>query len=407
MEFKMKILVLTSHFPASDLPKDLTPVVYYFTKEWVRTGHSVMVVHNQTVFPSIVYLFLKSFNKLLASIVGYNFPTFKPKEIDYEVDGVKVFRRSMMKLLPKKKFVENSYVSQQKVIDKILLDNDFMPDIVVAHWLTPQAALLQYLKEKYKVPTCLVVHENSPVLKRDYPEKWPVYVSNLDLVGYRSRPIKEAFIADHNISGVKDFFCYSGVPREFIPSKWEKSFTKNKTYTFVGTLIKRKHPAAILDALSAPENINSEWKLNYLGEGHLKKSLEKFSAKLGVNDKVFLRGRVPREEVNSVLMNTDVFVMISETEAFGLVYLEAMANGCITIASRNEGMDGVIKDGVNGFLCTAGDVEELKSIISKINSLSEQEIKEISYQAFLTASNLTDEKVALNYVQHLEKCVSK
>ena len=42
--------------------------------------------------------------------------------------------------------------------------------------------------------------------------------------------------------------------------------------------------------------------------------------------------------------------MISQGEAFGLVYLEAMARGCITIASRGEGFDGIIKDGINGFL---------------------------------------------------------
>ena len=38
-----------------------------------------------------------------------------------------------------------------------------------------------------------------------------------------------------------------------------------------------------------------------------------------------------------------------QREAYGLVYLEAMARGCITIASRDEGFDGVIKDGINGF----------------------------------------------------------
>ena len=58
-----------------------------------------------------------------------------------------------------------------------------------------------------------------------------------------------------------------------------------------------------------------------------------------------------REEVIRQMDNHDVFVMISRNETFGLVYLEAMARGCITIASRNEGFDGVIEHGVNGFLC--------------------------------------------------------
>ena len=55
--------------------------------------------------------------------------------------------------------------------------------------------------------------------------------------------------------------------------------------------------------------------------------------------------------------------MISKEETFGLVYLEAMSMGCITIASKNEGMEGIIIDGENGFLCTAGDDDELASII--------------------------------------------
>ena len=45
----------------------------------------------------------------------------------------------------------------------------------------------------------------------------------------------------------------------------------------------------------------------------------------------------------------NVWIMISKNETFGLVYLEAMARGCITIGSRNQGIDGVINHGVNGF----------------------------------------------------------
>lgn len=49
------------------------------------------------------------------------------------------------------------------------------------------------------------------------------------------------------------------------------------------------------------------------------------------------------------MLASDCFIMISKNEAFGLVYLEAMSAGCITIASRGEGFDGVIIHGVNGF----------------------------------------------------------
>jgi rRNA maturation endonuclease Nob1 len=61
----------------------------------------------------------------------------------------------------------------------------------------------------------------------------------------------------------------------------------------------------------------------------------------------------------------------------------------------------VIKDGVNGFLCEAGDIKNLSETIIKINKLSIQEKKEISNNAILTASKLTNFKAANNYLNSL------
>lgn len=78
-----------------------------------------------------------------------------------------------------------------------------------------------------------------------------------------------------------------------------------------------------------------------------------------------------------------------------------MSMGCITIASRNEGMEGIIEDGINGFLCKAGDEIELGKIIDKINELSQDEIARISQNARMTARKLTDSKVAEYYVNSI------
>lgn len=94
-------------------------------------------------------------------------------------------------------------------------------------------------------------------------------------------------------------------------------------------------------------------------------------------------------------------IMISKGEAFGLVYLEAMSRGCITIASRCEGFDGVIVDGENGFLCEAGNGKELSEIIRRINSLSSAQKQTISDNAIRTAQNLTDSIAAKLYIDHV------
>lgn len=399
----MNILVLTSNYKADDLPKGITPVVNYFTSKWVSAGHRVIVIHNQTVFPPYMYFLLGLFDKVLANKVGYDFATRKYKERSYKQDRVKVFRLNMLKSHPQGAFPESSYVRQKERIQMVLKEEQFMPDVIVGHWLTPQLRLLSELKQIYHKPTCLVVHEGLPVMERDYTKHWKKYLQDVDLFGYRSKKIKEYFGSRYKVINSPYFMCYSGVPEAFVSDSFKKELTKPIThFTFIGTLIKRKHPEALLLALqSLPEK--KDWKITYIGEGYLSKQLSNLIFRLKVTDKVFLKGRVEREEVCKVLKQTDVFVMISKGETFGLVYLEAMAHGCITIASRDEGMDGMIEDGVNGFLCKAGDVEELSSIIKKINLMDPLKLASISYQAYLTAQGLTDTIVAQNYLNELEK----
>ena len=62
MSAEKKILVLTSIFPADDLPKTFTPVVYYFVKEWIKMGYSVRVIHNLSIFPVFYYKEIQSYS---------------------------------------------------------------------------------------------------------------------------------------------------------------------------------------------------------------------------------------------------------------------------------------------------------------------------------------------------------
>ena len=84
-----------------------------------------------------------------------------------------------------------------------------------------------------------------------------------------------------------------------------------------------------------------------------------------------------------------------------------MARGCITIASRDEGFDGIIQDDVSGFLCKAGDTDELAEILFRIKEMPQTELQTICNRAIKTAHVLTDENVASNYLYHLQEIVSE
>lgn len=399
----MNILILTSNYPAADLPKAITPVVHYFAKEWNKTGNKVIVVHNQTVFPKCIYKILELFQKKLASKVGYMFATSYPKEICYSLDNVTVYRKNIFKLFPHLPFKTISYQKQLNKITQIINDNNFYPDIIVGHWITPQLYLLYKLKQKFpKARTVLGIHEELPVLERDYAQKGNIYLNYIDKIAFRSLRIKEVFLQRYNIN-VPTFMCYSGIPEQYlldIHSQKHISSTISR-FTFIGTLIKRKYPDSIIHALHNYKNTN--YNITYIGEGELNNQLKKLANKYKISDHINILGRIPRSKVMEILRDTECFIMISKFETFGLVYLEAMANGCITIASKNEGMDGIIENGVNGFLCEAGNWKELRDIINHINSLSDEEKQLISKKAKETAHKMTDSIVANNYLEFINQ----
>ena len=66
-------------------------------------------------------------------------------------------------------------------------------------------------------------------------------------------------------------------------------------------------------------------------------------------------------------------------------------------------MDGIIQDGINGFLCESGNYTELKNILDRIESMSCLELDSIADAARKTVNQLTDEIVADMYLRELMK----
>ena len=94
-----------------------------------------------------------------------------------------------------------------------------------------------------------------------------------------------------------------------------------------------------------------------VGDGPDRGEAEKEAEALGVTDSVRFLGRLDR--VVSILQASDLFLLPSQTESFGLAALEAMACGAPAVASRAGGLPEVIADGVSGILEPPGSVEAM------------------------------------------------
>ena len=96
-------------------------------------------------------------------------------------------------------------------------------------------------------------------------------------------------------------------------------------------------------------------KLLMVGDGPELHQVKNLARELGISDKVFFLGKSKRiEQITSI---SDVFLLPSETESFGLVALESMASGVAVVSSNVGGLPEVNKDGVTGFLNEVGDIE--------------------------------------------------
>lgn len=398
----MRIFLLTPIYATTTEGVGATPVVHYFTREWVRMGHEVTVFHIVAKFPRVLYWIGKHFQHQLNTRLGMLVPIHSPIDEEYVADGVVVHKKCFKKMVP-----HSLYKRSQ--LEKILkfvsceCEGQGMPDWFIGHWDNPQLELLNMLKAKYGIPTCLVFHQNDFDLENKFGSDAKRMLSNIDVIGFRSLVAESKYCEKYG-KPRRSFIAYSGVSDTFLAAGLlNERIVKQpvKNYIFVGSLIARKHPAAIVTALvnAYPEG---DFSVTYIGDGAEKESVEKECKRLNCQDSVRFTGRIGRGEVINYLKQADVFVMVSEGEIFGLVYLEAMALGVIPIGSTNEGIDGVIKHGINGFLCEAGNVEKLANVLKTIKSMPLEQVESIARNAKKTANEYSDKGVAEKYLDVLK-----
>jgi glycosyltransferase involved in cell wall biosynthesis len=127
----------------------------------------------------------------------------------------------------------------------------------------------------------------------------------------------------------------------------------------IGSLIPRKRFNILIDAFAQVFIDNKNVVLNIIGEGPLRNELEKKICDYNMESQISLLGSLSREKVAENISNSDCFVLASEYETFGVVYIEAMASGKPVIAVKNGGAEGIVND-FNGILIENNEVGQLK-----------------------------------------------
>lgn len=138
------------------------------------------------------------------------------------------------------------------------------------------------------------------------------------------------------------------------------------------------------------------WDYKVIGDGSERSKLELIAKRLNLHDQVKFLGACSHNEVYDQLAQSDVFILPSYREAFGVAYLEAMSHGLLTVGVQAQGPEAFIKNGVTGFLVSPRDVDSLVDVLAKV------------FLCKNTIMNIADEgkKYVVNYFtwqQHAKK----
>ncbi|MBF8149653.1 N-acetyl-alpha-D-glucosaminyl L-malate synthase BshA [Winogradskyella sp. F6397] len=143
----------------------------------------------------------------------------------------------------------------------------------------------------------------------------------------------------------------------------------------------------IPDVIKVFYNIQKELpaKLMMVGEGPEKEAAEKLTEDLGISDRVIFFGN--SHEIDNILCFSDLFLLPSQTESFGLAALEAMASGVPVISTNTGGLSEVNEHGFSGYLSDVNAIEDMSDnaikILADLNTLSQfKENAKIQSQKF-------------------------
>lgn len=172
----------------------------------------------------------------------------------------------------------------------------------------------------------------------------------------------------------------------------------------VGNLTRRKGQLNIIEALPVLLESYPNMEYHMVGIPTEKKVMEERALELGVLDSVFFYGRVEEDVKRKLLLESDIFVMLSEetddgdVEGFGIAIIEANALGLPAIGSLGCGIEDAINNGVSGKLIYHKDPEQLVKAVKEILD----DYSKYSQESILWADNFTWDKVIEKYVEVIE-----
>ncbi len=145
-------------------------------------------------------------------------------------------------------------------------------------------------------------------------------------------------------------------------------------------------------------------KLILVGDGPEKAKAKALARSKGIYDKILFLGN--SSEIDKILCFSDLFLLPSEKESFGLAALEAMASGVPVISTNTGGLPEVNEQGVSGYLSNVGDVDDMANKAIEILG-NDELLAKFKKQARKVATKFETKNILPLYEETYEKALHK
>lgn len=197
----------------------------------------------------------------------------------------------------------------------------------------------------------------------------------------KSRLSPEKIVVIHN--GI-DADYFSG---KFVNVEYKRRIGIEDNFNVIGTvgrLSVEKGQKYLIEAASEVINIFPNTVFLIIGNGPFKKSLQDMAKSFGLEKNVIFTGPFPREELRNIYSLTDIFILPSLAEGFGLALTEAMAMGIPAIATKIGGIPEIIEYGKTGYLIPPADPNAIsRAIIDLLSDKTKAELMAKAGQNFV------------------------
>jgi teichuronic acid biosynthesis glycosyltransferase TuaC len=288
-------------------------------------------------------------------------------------EGIEVFHPRYL-LLPRNLLLQYAgwtyYLGTKKLVNRLYREWGFK--LIHAHTAFPDGYAAMLFSRIYRIPFVVTIHgrDLQDIIKRGAGCRKAVLetlrkasaivnVSRKLSMLCRSYAGESARITVVG-NGIEVSDLYTG------HSPLRDAYQGQRIILSVGSLKKTKGHDLTLHAFKALKVEFNDIRLLIIGGGEEKKNLQELAYMLNIADSVEFIPPQPHSTVMEYMSICDLFVLPSWSEGFGIVYLEAMANGKPVIGVKGQGVEDFVTSGENGLLVEPSDVEGLAGAMSAL-----------------------------------------